>query len=188
MDSTPVSLLERIRSGPSEQEWHRFVELYAPLLTFWARRLGLQDSDAADLVQEIFVVLVRELPQFIYQPGKRFRGWLWTITVNKWRERKRKYARQSNLVEETTWDQMSTPDNTVALDEQEYNRYLVSRALQLMQSRFQPTTWRACWESVVAGRPTAEIANELGISPNAVRLAKSHVLRELRRELDGLLE
>ena len=56
-----------------------------------------------------------------------------------------------------------------------------------MQTEFRPTTWKACWEHVVAGRPAAEVAAELGVSVNAVYLAKSHVLSRLRQEMAGLL-
>ena len=69
----------------------------------------------------------------------------------------------------------------------EYRQQLVGRALELMQSEFQPTTWRACLE-VVSGRPAAEVAAELGITVDAVYAAKSRVLRRLRKELEGLLD
>ena len=70
--------------------------------------------------------------------------------------------------------------------EKEYRDYLIGRALQVMRTDFQPTTWRACWEHVAQGRPVAEVAAELGISVRAVYLAKARVLRRLRKELEGL--
>src|SRR5712692_822077 len=93
MNSTSVSLLEQLRN-PAESKttgpaWERFVELYTPLLYYWARRLGLRDQDAADLVQDVFLVLVRKLPEFSYDRHKSFRAWLRTVTLNKWRERQR---------------------------------------------------------------------------------------------------
>ncbi len=51
MDETPASLLERLRQRADHAAWGRFVELYTPLLYYWARRAGLQQQDAADLVQ-----------------------------------------------------------------------------------------------------------------------------------------
>ena len=67
-------------------------------------------------------------------------------------------------------------------------RAFLARALELMRTNFQPTTWKACWELIVNGRSAAEVATELGISENAVYLAKGRVLRVLRRELQGLLD
>ena len=65
---------------------------------------------------------------------------------------------------------------------------LARRALELMRTEFETNTWRACWESVVSERAAADIAAELGITVNAVYLAKSRVLRRLREEFADLLE
>src|SRR5947207_8562058 len=87
MHTTSLSLLERLR-WPEEQEtnWRRFVQLYTPFLFHWARKLGLSAEDAADLAQEVLVLLVQKLPEFTYDPKRSFRGWLRTVTVNKYRD------------------------------------------------------------------------------------------------------
>ena len=82
----------------------------------------------------------------------------------------------------TIIDDQVAAEETVPLEDQEYRQYLVHRALQVMQADFQPATWRACWEYVVANRPAAEVAAELNLSINAVHLAKARVLRRLREE------
>ena len=79
--------------------------------------------------------------------------------------------------------------NTVDLfDEQEYRSFLVKRALRLMQAEFQEQTWKACWKHIVEGRRAADVAQELGITANAVHIAKCRVVRRLRKELAGLME
>ena len=88
MHTTPITLLQRLGRSPSAETWERFVRLYTPLLFYWARRVGLQEHDAADLVQDVLVVLIQKLPEFQYQPGKSFRGWLRTVLQNKWRDRR----------------------------------------------------------------------------------------------------
>jgi RNA polymerase sigma-70 factor (ECF subfamily) len=187
MDQTPPSLLERMRQPTDQDAWNRFVQLYTPLLFLYARRLGLQEHDAADLVQEVFALLVRKLPEFRYEAHKRFRGWLWTVTVNKWRERQRRQT-VSPQAGEDELAELAVPDDTEAVSEAEYQRYLTRRALEVMRAEFQPATWQAFWECAVNDRPAAEVAAELGLSENAVYLAKGRVLRKLRRELEGLLE
>jgi RNA polymerase sigma-70 factor (ECF subfamily) len=72
--------------------------------------------------------------------------------------------------------------------EEEYRQHLVGRALQLMQADFQPTTWKACWELVVAGKPAPRVAAELGITTGAVYAAKFRVLSRLREELRDLMD
>ena len=74
MLTTPPSLLDRLRHTPERQAWGRVVELYTPLLFAWAGRLGLSGHDAADLVQDVFTILVEKLPEFRYDPKKNFRA------------------------------------------------------------------------------------------------------------------
>ncbi len=77
---------------------------------------------------------------------------------------------------------------TELLTETEYRNWLAQSALQLMRESFSETTWRACWEHVAQGRPLRKVADELGLTENAVYLARGRVLKRLREELDGLWE
>jgi RNA polymerase sigma-70 factor (ECF subfamily) len=188
MNTTSPSLLERLRQPDEEESWSRFVKLYTPLLFSWARRIGLQEPDAADLVQDVLTVLVQKLPEFRYDQSKSFRGWLHTLTLNRWRELRRRSPAAPAVGGAANLDELPCPANDEAFWEQEYRQHLVGRALQLMQADFQPTTWKACWEFVVSGRPAAEVAAELGVTLDVVYSAKSRVLRRLRQELEGLLD
>ena len=84
--------------------------------------------------------------------------------------------------------ELASPDHAGELEEAEYCDYLVHRALRLMQAEFRPATWRACWEHAVNGRSAEDIAHELGMSVNAVYVARSRVLRRLREYLERLLD
>ncbi|WP_020467988.1 RNA polymerase sigma factor [Zavarzinella formosa] len=185
MHTTPVTLLDRLRHSPDEAAWRRLVHLYTPLLFSWARRAGMTEHDAADLVQEVLTVLVQILPQFHYDRQGHFRGWLRTITLNKLRDRKRREALVVNVPMD---EDPAAADGADSFWEREYRHELTARALQLMQADFAPTTWKACWEFVAQGRSAADVASELGITENAVYLAKCRILRRLRQELAGLVE
>jgi RNA polymerase sigma-70 factor (ECF subfamily) len=187
MHTTPASLLERLRQPDQQAAWNRFVALYTPLLYHWARRVGLSSSQAGDLVQEVLLLLVRKLPELHYDPGKSFRAWLRTVTLNKWREGLRRDGRRPEI-NGVDLSEQAGPDTMRELEDAEYHDYLARRALALMQAEFQPSTWKACWEQVVHGRTAAEVAAQLGISEAAAHVAKSRVLRRLRQELRGLLD
>ena len=187
MHTTPISLLERVRHKADEAAWRRLVRLYTPLLFFWARRAGETEHDAADLVQDVLTTLVQTLPTFQYDRNGQFRAWLRTVTLNKLREKKRRQALARSVPLEPG-QEPALPDHAEAFWESEYRRELARRALQLMQTDFEPATWKACWEHVAMGRPAAEVARELGLSENAVYIARCRVLRRLRQELAGLLE
>jgi RNA polymerase sigma-70 factor (ECF subfamily) len=188
MYSTPVTLLERLRLPAPADAWDRFVRLYTPLLFSWARRMGLQEPDAADLVQDVFTVLLQKLPEFSYDRHRSFRGWLRTVTLNKWREAQRRRAAAPRATGNANLAELVCAEPDDSFWEAEYRNQLVGRALQLMQADFEPTTWKACWEFVVSGKPAAQVAAELGTTVEVVYSAKSRVLRRLREELDGLMD
>lgn len=187
MYTTSQTLLGRMKQGRNEADWRRFVDLYTPLLYFWANRNGLQDSDAADLVQEVLSLLVKKLPEFDYDPQKSFRGWLRTVTLNRLRTLRRR--RMEHPQSEAAGQRHEEP---VAYDEGfwevDYHQHLAARALEIMRDSFETNTWKACWELVVSGRTAAEVGADLGLSEGAVYVAKSRVLKRLREELDGLWE
>jgi RNA polymerase sigma-70 factor (ECF subfamily) len=186
MHTTPVTLLERLRTAGDEHAWHRFVGLYTPLLCSWARRLGCSETDLPDLVQEVLTQLVEKLPAFQYDPDRSFRGWLRAVAHNRWRNLQRRA--QLPMSGGVPADDLADPNPPDPFWESDYRRHLFARALTLMQTEFEPTTWQACLETVVHGKPAAVVALELGLSPAAVYVAKSRVLSRLRHDLAGLWE
>jgi len=186
--TTSITLLERLRRPDDQQAWARFVELYAPLLFHWARRAGLTEQDAADLVQDVLLLLLEKLPAFAYDPQKSFRGWLRTVTLNRWREKQRKQRIPATDSPDAILDELPAPADLEQFWETEYRQHLVGRAIKTMQATFEPQTWNACLQMVVTGRPAAQVAAEMGISVTSVYTAKCRVLKRLREELTGLWE
>ena len=189
MHSTSVTLLGRVRRSDDQAAWQRFVALYTPLLFRWSQRAGLAEADAADLVQDVLLTLLKELPKFQYDAGRSFRSWLKTVTTNKCRERqRRKRPAAGQGGENDPLQAVPAADQWEEFWNAEYQQQLVRRALEIMQTEFEPKTWRTCWEHTVNDKTAAAIGQELGLSEGAVYVAKSRVLRRLRQELAGLLE
>ncbi|MEO1527107.1 MAG: sigma-70 family RNA polymerase sigma factor [Planctomycetota bacterium] len=186
MHTTSISLLERLRQPDAETAWERFVQLYTPMIYRWAREISLSHDEASDLVQDVFGAVIKKMPTFEYDRTGSFRSWLKTVTSNRARDVVRKLSRQT--VDGSAEDQVIAPDDIEFLSKQEYQEALARRALEFAQTEFEPNTWKACWMSVVSDMPAAEIAQELGITVNAVYLAKSRVLRHLRVALSGLMD
>ena len=188
MTETPASLLQRLRSPGQLAAWDEFVELYLPILYCWTRRLRLQEADANDLVQDVFAVLVRKLPEFEYDRTLRFRGWLRTILLNRWREVLRKQKAGPHCTGDAELETLDAADEEPPFWEAEHRRLLVLRLLELVRPEFQPATWQACWECVGEGRSAGDVGAKLQLSAGAVRAAKFRVLARLRAEADGLLD
>lgn len=184
MHTTPPSLLEQLRQPAQRDAWDRFAELYTPLLYYWARGQGLAEADAADLVQEVFLLLVTKLPHFRYDQDGSFRGWLRALTLNKHRELQRR--KSPNLVENLK--DVPAPISAGSLEEKEYRLHLVRHMLPLLEGQFPPSTWQLFQEYVIQNRPPQEIAAQRKVTLGTVYAAKSKVLHRLRQALAGLLE
>jgi len=194
MFGTSHSLLERLHDRADHQAWQRLLAIYEPWLRGWLSRHQLQPADVEDLLQEILVVVSEKLPGFVHtgQPGA-FRAWLRTILTNRVRHFLRgQRHRQAVVVPQplNDWlDQLADPDSTLSRQwDQEHDQHLVRRLLASIQAEFSPTTWKVFQMLVLEDRSAAEVAQGLGLTPNAVYVAKARVLARLRVELRGLME
>ena len=187
-NTTSVSLLKRVRQADDQAAWTRFVDLYAPLIFDWGRRCGLTEADSADLSQDVLMQLLAELPKFDYSPARgRFRGWLRTVTVNMCRERQRR----KNIVATASGEglnEFADKNLDQTFWQHEYRQKVVARALQLMQTDFEPRVWQAAWKQIVDEQKPADVAVELDISVASVYQARSRVLRQLREQLQYLVD
>jgi RNA polymerase sigma-70 factor (ECF subfamily) len=190
---TPPSLLERVRADEAAA-WERLVQLYAPLVFGWCRGWGLRDQDAADVFQEVFQAVAAHIGKFRKEKaGDTFRGWLRVITRNKVRDHFRRLGHEPAGVGGTDAQRHlaevpapPVPDEPAVEKEAECG--LFHRALELIRGEFEARTWQAFWQTAVEGRAPKDVAGELTMSPGAVRVAKSRVLRRLREELGDLAD
>jgi RNA polymerase sigma-70 factor (ECF subfamily) len=192
--ATSRSLLERVRAD-EPAAWDRLVGLYAPLVLHWCRRWGLQEQDAADVFQEVFQAVATHIAGFRKEGrGDTFRGWLRTITGNKVRDHFRRRGREPAGAGGTDalarMAQIPAPEAEEKDNAADANaeQGLFHRALEEIRADFEERTWQAFWRTAVEGRAPKEVGAELGMTPGAVRVAKSRVLHRLREELGDLLE
>lgn len=185
MDSTSASLLDRLKQPGQQEAWNRFADLYTPLIYYWARGQRLDEADAGDLVQEVFLLLFRKLPHFNYQADGSFRRWLHTLTINKFREmkRRRQPAGGADLL-----DDVPGREEPSGLSDADYRSHLVRHMLRQLKGEFSPSTWQLFEDCMVAGRSPQETAALRGVGLGTVYAAKSKVIIRLRQELHGLLD
>jgi RNA polymerase sigma-70 factor (ECF subfamily) len=189
MVETSLTLLDRLREPSDGAAWEQLVDLYTPLIHGWLRRHQVGAADADDLAQEVLGVLLRELPAFEHnrRPGA-FRCWLRAVTTNRlrafWKDRR---PADGDLGREL--DELADPDSGLSrLWDREHDEHVLRRLLELTEKEFTPTAWLAFRRLTLEGARTADVARELGTTVNAVLLAKSRVLRRLRREARGLVD
>jgi RNA polymerase sigma-70 factor (ECF subfamily) len=190
---TSVSLLERLAGTPSNDDWQRLLDLYQPLLRAWMARAGVASSDVDDLSQEVLLVVFREVGGFERRGRGAFRGWLRTILAHRMRDyfRGKKYRPTATGDSDflRLLDQLQSPDSALSRQwDREHDDHVVAALLRLVQGDFAPLTWQAFRRHVLEGEAAVRVAAELGLSTNAVLVAKCRVLKRLRQELAGFVE
>jgi len=169
------------------QAWEEIVSRYSPLIYHWARQHGMQPAEAANIVQETRLSVAGQLQAFEARSGKgSFRSWLKTIVLNKIRSFYRKKKNQGQVVGGTDWQKElgEVPDpallpSTGSGDSGPPNQAL-EKALEQVRSQVSENTFRAFSLQFFEGWSSPEVAEELGMTPHAVRMAKVRVLKKLR--------
>jgi RNA polymerase sigma factor (sigma-70 family) len=188
---TRASLLVQIRDGANHGAWQEFMKLYGPVVYGFARKRGLQDADAADLMQDVLRSVSTSIGRLDYDRNQgTFRGWLFTITRNKVFNflSARRIRPQSSGDSATNRMLNSHPDENDGTDswEMEYQRRVAALAMERIKNEFQENTWRAFWLTAVEGVAAADVARDVGISPGAIYVAKSRVLARLKDEVESM--
>jgi RNA polymerase sigma-70 factor (ECF subfamily) len=192
---TRASLLVRIRDGRDQEAWRRFVQVYAPVVYGFARKRGLQDADAADVMQDVLRSVAGAAPRLNYDPARgSFRGWLYTVARNKifnfleaGRHRLGRGSGDPGAGERL--EALAGPEWRLAESwDEEYERNLAALAMGRVQGEVQAATWQAFWQTAVEGRSAREAGEALGMSAGAVYVARSRVLARLKDEVQRLQE
>ncbi len=190
---TSASLLERLRTSPDEAAWRRLDDLYRPLIRRWLLRDPSLGEEAEDVIQEVMGVLIRELPDFQRRRNGSFRRWLRTITAHRlgafYRSRKNRPVALGSPLQDSPLMQLADAKSELGRQwDREHDRYVLNRLMELIAPLFEPTTLAAFRRIAVDGIAPARAAEELGLSLNAVLVAKSRVLSRLRQEAKGLID
>lgn len=185
---TRPSLLIRARNTNDQAAWTELANLYHPLLVAYARHHGLQDSDAADIAQEIMSLLTRHLREFEYDPARgSFRGWLFTVARNRLRNWVTRQPPDARGVGGSTVARLLA-EQPVAEERDEFDQiYHWQRflwAVERVRVDFRPQTFDAFRLSVVESRAPQQVADRLEMTVGAVYIAKSRVLARVREYLE----
>ena len=191
MTTTSESLLVRLKhpagEGNDDSAWKQFVQIYTPLIFYWARKTGLHTSEASDLVQEVLTQVFRKLPEFHYDAGRSFRGWLRMVTLNKYREIYRRKSSHIATASESMLENLSPVSVAESTWDIDYARLLVAKSMELMKDDFASETWQALKLVISGDHSVDESARETSVSPWTIYSAKARLMKRLREELDGLL-
>lgn len=183
LTDTPKSLLDRLRVDSSTRDWEVFCNIYRPLIEQKLLYRCFPASDVEDVVQEILARVFVSIPKFQHngRPGA-FRNWLGKIVVQQvWKHRQAR-AHEPLAISLSLNGEFDAVGAAELEDvwEAEHDQHVLKMLLELTQPEFTRSTWRAFVAVAIDGWSASEAAESLGMTPNAVMIAKSRVLARLR--------
>lgn len=190
--TTSVTLLEQARRG-EPIAWRRLVSLYGPVVFYGCQRAGLREDEQADVAQEVWKAIATEMAAFQHDgDGSSFRGWLWTITRNKVNDHFRRLNKTPRAAGGTSSQdalaQVPATTSNLPDDDDAVKSLVVQQAVKMVRTEFEDRTWQAFQRMALDGLAASDVADELSMTPAAVRKAKSRVMRRLQEELSGAID
>ena len=191
---TSATLLAELRESENRTVWQQYVDRYRPVIVGYARRRGLSDEEAQDAAQETLMLFSRA-----YVDGKnerekgRLRKWLLAIAHNQisnaFRRRNKHEVQVVDRPDETAFF-ARIGDGKASEDiwEQEWRQGVLQACLDEVRQQVDAKTMQAFVETSVGGTPAGEVAERLGITRNAVYLARHHVLKRIREMIPKMEE
>ncbi len=188
---TRASLLLRLRAEPDDQAaWQEFVARYGPLIYGWCRHWRMQPADAEDIAQSVLLKLAHYLRTFTYDPTRRFRGLLRTLTHHAWSDFVESWRRGVPGTGDSTigeiLDSVPARDDLVGRLEAGFDQELLDVASARVRERVESHSWEAFRLTALEGCSGAEAARRLGLRVGAVFKAKSRVQKMLSEEVQLL--
>lgn len=189
-DFTSLSLLTRMKAK-SPDAWSQFSENYALAIRKWLSGQGAAGADIDDVSQDVLAFVSGNIAKFEHNGrAGAFRNWLRLITANRLREHWRKQKRHRAHVDlGELAEQLAAENSEVSrVWRQEHDKFMVNHLLAQVSENFQPKSISAFRELVLKQRPAKEVADELGMSVGAARVAQSRVLAALRELGEGIMD
>jgi RNA polymerase sigma factor (sigma-70 family) len=197
--ATRQSLLCRLRNTADEASWREFFDTYWNLIYRVARKAGLSDAEAQDVIQETVISVARRIEGFVYDPRVcSFKTWMLRLT--RWRISNRLKARHRDVAHfheslpsgDTTRTPTieSIPDSVSDQPDEnwdhEWQRNILETALERTKQRVNPAHYQIYDLCVHEQKPAWEVARALEVSVGRVYLARHRVTAVLKAELARL--
>ncbi len=190
---TRESLILRLGDPADDQAWAEFLQIYQPMLLRLASRWGLQESDAAEVVQETLIAVAKAIPTFQRKehPGA-FRAWLATIVRRKLADHlacRHQNLRGSGDSDVHRWlDQQACESSSESVWDWQQKQQIFSWAAARVRGQVQQSTWEAFYRTAIGGEAVSVVADQLGIREGMVYVARSRVMARLRKEVQSWVD
>ena len=194
---TRESLLSRLRNWEDQESWRDFFETYWKLIYKVARRAGLGEAEAQDVVQETVLTVAQQMPGFHYDPAiGSFKAWLLTLTRSRiqdhfrkkiYRRSGRPLPREEQLNTSLLEAQPAAPDVDLGeVWDEEWHESLMERAVEKVKLAVPPKQYQMFYLHGLKAMPASEVAERLNVGRTEVYVAKYKVAALLKKEIKAL--
>ena len=195
--ATRRSLLSRLRDHDDHRSWQEFFDTYHPLILSVARRSGLSESDAQEVLQETIISVSREMPRFVYDRSKgRFKSWLLTIARRRIADQLRKRYREGaghdrldpNLTSVEAEISAQAEATAGQVWEEEWKKHVLHAAIERVRRQSRPQQFQMFEKTVLDGWSIADTSRALDVSQMQIYLARLRIGRQIKAEVRRLSE
>ncbi len=193
---TRATLLDRLKNWDDQASWQEFFDIYWRLIYGVARKAGLTEAEAQDVVQETLFSVAKHIPKFKYDPALgTFKAWL--LNMTRWRitDQLRKRgplvehrAKSDDTARTATVERVA--DETIpdlgAVWEADWEKNLLTAAMSNVKHRIEPLQFQMFDFYVNREWPPEKVAQTFNVTINQVYLAKTRVTEKLRDEVRRL--
>jgi RNA polymerase sigma-70 factor (ECF subfamily) len=187
---TRPSLIVRIQGQRNEQAWTEFVSAYEPFLRTLITRQGVPERHVPDVAQQVLAAIARSVENWRDDGNPAsFRRWVSRVARNvviKFMTRERRQiGGQGGTELLKLLDNVPEPQDQDAAQAYEYE--LILWTAEKVRGEFRETSWKAFWATLIEGRPVADVAAELGVSPGSIYMSRSRIMARIQANVREVL-
>jgi RNA polymerase sigma factor (sigma-70 family) len=194
--ATRRSLVERLANWRDHRRWQEFFDTYWKVIYSAARKSGLTDVEAQEVVQETVITVAKNIDKLKYDPAiGSFKGWLLQITrwriADQFRKREPGNAKHPGSGDDRLTATIErVPDSRIVdLDqvwEAEWKDNLFEAAIARVKKKIDPKQFQIFDCYVRKEWPAPKVAERLRVSVGQVYLARHRVGALLKKEIRAL--
>ena len=187
---TRDSLVSRLHDARDVDAWNTFIEIYSPIITRTATKVGLQPVDVEDCVQEVLTSVSKSIAAWLQRPDRGpFRSWLSTVARNKSIDliTRRKFKSLAYGGHESL-DQVAQDKQVSTCFDRELHRQIYYESAKIVRGQVSAKTWLAFYRTSVLRHKISTVAEQLNMSTGSIYIARSRVMKKLRSIAQSLTE
>lgn len=195
-NQTRATLLDRLKNWNDQASWQEFFDIYWPLIYRFARKAGLTDAEAQDVVQEALLAVAKHMPAFKYNPAVgTFKAWLLNLTrwriADQFRKRGPAVSHQPETGDTARTATIERVPDEKSLDweslwETDWQQTVLHAAMARVKRQLDPQKFQIFDFYVNREWPPEKVARTFNVTINQVYLVKNRVTEMLREEVQRL--